>query len=79
MLDVLCSKTIKQPEFQVLTCRVRLPNYDKLTPTSARAALSVAGYYTGIVSAYSTCGVYHKAYRIYHNSYRILYEYRENF
>lgn len=78
MLDVLCSTVIKQPEYQILTCRVQLPSYHKLTPQSARAALEIAGYYTGMVSYTSTDksgeNTYYKAYRVYPNSVRKLWE-----
>jgi len=78
MLDVLCSKTVRKPDYQVLTCRVQLPNYHKLTPRSARAALEVAGYYTGSVQYTSVDksgeNRYYKAYRVYLNSVRKLWD-----
>jgi hypothetical protein len=52
--------------------RVQLPSEFRLTPKTARAALEIAGYWTGTVSLQATDmsgeNTYYKAYRVYPRS-----------
>lgn len=71
MLDVLCCKGEN-------CVRVQLYGHDQLTPKSARAALEVAGFYTGTVTYtsvdFSGENTHYKAYRVYANSVRKLWD-----
>jgi hypothetical protein len=54
--------------------RVQLPSQFRLTPKTARAALEIAGYWTGTVlyqiTDFSGENTYYKAYRVYPHSVR---------
>lgn len=60
--------------------RVQVHGFEKLTPKAARAALEIAGYYTGTVSWQQTHPsgevTYYVTYRVYHNSARKIWDVR---
>lgn len=75
MLEVKVSKKVTKPEYQVFEGIVNLYGFDRLTPRAARAALEIAGYYTGEVwtmpGGIDYQGIY--GYRVYATTARKIY------